>query len=508
MAIDIDADQYPQTAVTPSDALLNVDVFDNRLSLPRGIPSVVLEEVVDILLQERPSFDYATIGLDPVPIAECEKTLMDMSLVHRTWRVYAQRALAVRIHIRGTKGVRAALASPFVGGRTREVAFKWRKGPNTEDGTYSAIEQSETALLELALLLQRLVGLRLLAIATYNCEGDPSLDNVLASIGGSTTLNGLWLVNKFDEHGDPGLPCGHLDELFRILPLLNQLRFLSVKGWEVGYRWDYSGAVRRAYLPSAPDHSLSPCRSLKQVSIAFDKESQFPPAFAEWLFRPRGEYSLERVSVHLWTWFRDQGIEIEDPEDEDYCPSSENAYVHNAIIKWLGDVKTVHFRVDKVDIIYPIFDIRDYLTFGSTLLSTPTKFHSVRDLRLQVTGCPTRTPIREIYLPASVEELHVRYGFDKGQDDLPEVYECLDKALESLLTRNALPRLWRFTLTCDDASNTIGAGTFRSAATDERLDSKCRNEDLLPRTKHTCATTGIEFCYSEDIFAFHVFMME
>ena len=38
-----------------------------------------------------------------------------------------------------------------------------------------------------------------------------------------------------------------------------------------------------------------------------------------------------------------------------------------------GEVKNVHFRVDKVDIIYPILDIRDYLTFGSALLSTPTK---------------------------------------------------------------------------------------------------------------------------------------
>ena len=80
-----DADVYDSVSLH-RHCLANADVGDKHPSLPQGIPSVVLEEVIDILLQEWPSFDYATIGLDPVPIANREKTLMNMShqAVHRT----------------------------------------------------------------------------------------------------------------------------------------------------------------------------------------------------------------------------------------------------------------------------------------------------------------------------------------------------------------------------------------------------------------------------------------
>ena len=88
------------------------------------------------------------------------------------------------------------------------MVFKWRTGPKKEDATYSAVKHPETALLELALFLRRLQGLRLLAAVTYNCEAGPSLPYLLASIGELNSINGLWLFNascenKYDRNSQP-----------------------------------------------------------------------------------------------------------------------------------------------------------------------------------------------------------------------------------------------------------------------------------------------------------------
>ena len=489
---------------------------------------VILDAVIQVILDDRPPFDYTTLGFSQVPVGTDERTLMSMSLVHSSWTVPAQRALGRRIHVRGIEGIRAALSSPAVGAWTREVSFKWRSDAKTNvdvRGTGKCGHTPHTVLSELAwLLLRKAANVRLLSIVSCTSENEEPMRVFLKSLGFLAGLEGLWLVNApVSEVRTVARPCGLLGELFATLPYLRRLRFLSVEGWSVGdsgYHNERNITSTEQWFPGTPGHSRkkrlshhplafakSPPASLKAVSLSFGDLASFPPCYSEWVFRPRGDYKLDAVSLRL----RRRPLQpIEDTLGD--VNNADLTSVHNNIFKWLTGIRTVHCRIDQHEIAYPIGAGHDrVLSFGDTLRRAVTCFGVVKDLRLQIIGSPLRRPMRELHIPQSVETLHIRFTRNRNsREHVTELFKGLDETLAIQLERRPLPRLRRLTITCDNGPKAcrLREAILRSAAGLELLDLDESNGQLLPWTKVVCKMRNVEFVYTENPYLYHFFTME
>ena len=328
----------------------------------------------------------------------------------------------------------------------------------------------------------------------------------------STAVEGLWL-NHVPRQGNPrySYPCVHMHNVFSILSRLRCLQYLAINGWSVGYVEDYesqrkpypvSASVQQRSLPLA----IAPSPSLRSLSLSFGYLSAFPPAYAEWLFRPRNDYKLQRISLHLRKR-RDYDV----ASMTEGVPYVEAPHVQESIIQWLGDTPVVHFRVD-----YRWNLVTKYIvnhsscdSFGEEVPGVVSEGMSAKDLRLQAIGCPLKEPLINIVLPSSIEELHVRLSRTANSNgSFKDCLRGLDRALSLILTQNHLPCLIRVTLTYDRPSWRWLKEAYSCSNTETVDMTLYDDEPRYPQIRAICEARNVEFAHTDNTLLYHLFMME
>ena len=379
-----------------------------------GMPIVILELVLQYISASRASFHDIAMESKPTPLSESAKTLVNMSLVHRTWTGLAQRVLAYRVQVHGVDGIRRALVSSVLGPWTRELSFTYavnRRIHTDFDG-----ECSTVVFPYLCALLQKFQNLRLLSIWTYFDTDNFDIrliQSLLATIKGLEGLNGLWLLHRafrgaYRTGGNPGFA-----ELCLVLPEIRRLEYLCLTDWglpvQVPERITYSTQakihtpkwkVHDYSIPPPPPLQLTPCKYLKSISQRWRPQMELPVKYVDWLLRPRGSYAIDALSITLTTprssALRVETTFVERDETESNVPLiCDPQRFLEVISDHFSGLTTLQLN---------IHNVRRW----SYLVQLLNKCNTVRRLSILLECYLSSESFDDFDFPPTVEELHVR----------------------------------------------------------------------------------------------------
>ena len=255
---------------------------DGSLAPSYAFPLLILDLVLGELLQQ-----YYAI---PEPNRLIWKhqhidLLSQMSLVHRSWTIPSQRALAHSVDIDVANDMRNIACSPIPGAWTRRLSvlfscydFKYDYFP-----VYESPKRLEGCRLS-SLALRRFTNLRYLAIELTGLR-----DADLAS--GQIVLEVVSAMSSLEELRANVQSCALISTLCSVLPHLRFLRSLSLTCC-VGR----SGFGSNTILKSRPElfSDLCPGRNLQHVFLdVYDDYADPLLPIMEWLLRPREDWSIK-----------------------------------------------------------------------------------------------------------------------------------------------------------------------------------------------------------------------
>ncbi|KAL5478987.1 DCN1 [Sanghuangporus weigelae] len=268
-----------------------------------AFPSVIVSHVVARLVQDQLPLGVAAMEASWKSAYRINVSdFLAMSLVHRSWTPFARRGLRRRAVVPFNQ-MDKFLLSPLCGSWITELILYW----DVYNGRIG-VTLSDIAILEA--LLKRLPALRSLAFNTchvwrkadlshykWNASGDqppfrvdrcleliadllPKLENLWLKhyrgyMEAATVvkhIESIWLERTLDF-------CSEMPRLYRQLPKMQSLRFLSLRSWTCTEEVDLQAA---------------PAASLKTIELAdLDKGM----ADLKWLLEPREEYKPTAISV-------------------------------------------------------------------------------------------------------------------------------------------------------------------------------------------------------------------
>ena len=462
-----------------------------------GMPSIVLEGVIQCILQERPPFEHSALTMDSTPVPVCDRTLANMSLVHRTWSDSAQRALFSCVYIRGLKGLRSALASPCVGPWTQDVCFKWRRVWRADDDPKG--EPVEEVLPLLSALLRRLSNVRKLTIWTYFTETDSSvMTELLETLKELLDIEELRLLHEYTfEDSDPG--CPHLHELCTVLPYLRRLRTLHIRQWvtpnqTLEYELRRRELQRERTRPPKtrpelqqilppPMLDVTPSPMLEHVAL---HSTDVSFACADWLFWPRQDYSPKNISLTLQTIY-------DVPDDL--------GYFWGRAKSWFQVAQVVHLDM----LSWSRFRYRDDLQLWDSPRRLMTECHSTEVLTLGIFGEHALAEMKRARLPPSAKSVHIDIMLYESDPQSTIWQTQVEESVCRLLKNSNLKELQELIIIPDsfEAHEKCKTYTIFSAAgvpSDPPIE-RVISKELESKLNQICRDSGVELKYSNDPFS-------
>lgn len=416
-----------------------------------GMPSLVLSGVIRTLVEEVPSIEGPE---GHRPLSEAERTLLNMTLAHRSWSFLAQKGLGERVFIRGTASLRAAMLSPLLGSWTKQLAYKWvmtthwRNGPIPEDP-----EETYTLLGD---LLGRLTGLQRLSLwSMHNQCGDAPVCPFMNALESAPSLEYLWLSHDFFERGEKR-GNGLLPLLCETLPKMQRLKSLSFTYWTC----DKDATIDL--------EGTAPGRNLKQLAL-MDVGS---PSYTTWLTRPRGDFALSKINTH-----------ISKKEDQE----STACYL-NSMAPCLSALQSMRLSVSiEADDSEP-YESRS-LSIGNEMLNISQK---LKDLTINAyANCLERGLAPPIAIPDNVERLCFSFSnYDSNNlETVKKYWSNVGETLFQVLTKR-VPKLKMLIVVHIDQNR------VSPAPPDEVLLDEARQIPYaLVRVAELCDERGIEFLF-------------
>ncbi|EJD05178.1 uncharacterized protein FOMMEDRAFT_154391 [Fomitiporia mediterranea MF3/22] len=244
------------------------------------VPPVVLDLVVDTIVQQNIPLGIAAEKRWSDALAHNGVSLRNMSLVHRSWTIIAQRGLRHRAII-PCRQIHRFLVNPLCGPWVTEMIIYWTLRPKDE-----AIRR----LYLLEGLLERTPNVCSLAFIT-SYDGSESkkaesfqIQSCFDTISGLLPcLRRLWLKHITNTCGSVWVQvCENLNSVCKAIPKLHSLEFLSIDRWVSSDLEDFNW-------------NEHPPSSLKSISLCL--HDFMSRQFFAWLLSPRNGFSLQWLSI-------------------------------------------------------------------------------------------------------------------------------------------------------------------------------------------------------------------
>lgn len=255
-------------------------------SMPDIVRDLVLVEIREEL-DSRESF----MGFPDITDASLRRGLPDetnarmllknISLVHRTWTKPAQDILRSRVYLGRPSSIARFLSSLKAVEQVRELQDWHMEFSNI----FNKAEEEMDVEPLMRILYGRLSNLRALSISIGRPDTDAVLSPLDFMLPGSSLrslhVHGIWT-------------CCSLTKLCEVITNMPRLSVLSIIGHTF---WDDTNAADY----SLPDYILSPPPSLTKLLFSYYclGGRTLPEKILTWLFRPRGDYALRELRLHV-----------------------------------------------------------------------------------------------------------------------------------------------------------------------------------------------------------------
>ncbi|KAH8111006.1 hypothetical protein DFH11DRAFT_1842639 [Phellopilus nigrolimitatus] len=269
LAITLEKAEDVRARVAEREAqLVNLERANRNGCFPFAFPRVVLEEVIDLLAEERRMELYAQRDVDGPHMGRIEPEKMDrdlrsMSLVCKDWTRSAQHALGRVLALQDVRKpqVLKALNSPLFGRWTREIVLFRHFRDLDAKGRSSLNESSGELWTLMARLFAHVPNARSLSLSSDRNE--MSIPQVTESFIRMPSLRELRVIHA----GDITQLLGTLCKKMSLLPSLEHL-FLQ-----------YSGSGSCVHQIRAPVGARGLARALVSQTVAQDRQCERSFAF-------------------------------------------------------------------------------------------------------------------------------------------------------------------------------------------------------------------------------------